>query len=164
MRNRIGHASIDENGRITGGKNGDQSTREICIQKWYSKPWNVYLECTDKIVADKAADNMEQICKNKNFGYDQDQRLTGYHSIMKNGGKISGAKGEFDCSSLVSSCYKLAGLQGVSEENTTTTLRRALLATGKFIEYTDKSHTASASLAKRGGIFLLEGHHVAMFL
>lgn len=50
---------------------------------------------------------MEQICADNNFGYDQSERLSWYNSIVKNGNKIRGAKGEFDCSSLVSAYYKM---------------------------------------------------------
>lgn len=160
---RIGHASIDENGKVAGGKAGDQTSKEICIRPWYNKPWNAYIECKDLKLADKAASIMETICADKNFGYDQSQRTTGYNSIIKNKGKIKGAKGEFDCSSLVSTCYNLAGLD-ISVSNTTRTLRKALSYTEKFTIYTDAKHVADDKLAKRGGIYLSEGHHVAMIL
>ena len=164
MSIKIGHASIDENGKVAGGKIGDQTKKEICIRPWYNKPWNVYLECTDKALANKAAAIMEQVCSDNNYGYDQSKRLTGYNAIVKNGNKVKGAKGEFDCSSLVSSCYHLAGLKELSVSNTTMSLRNALLKTGKFVEYTDASHLIKDANAKRGGIFLKEGHHVVMAL
>jgi hypothetical protein len=106
---------------------------------------------------------MEQICADNNFGYDQSERLSGYNSIVKNGNKIHGAKGEFDCSSLVSACYKLAGLN-ISVSNTTRSLRASFLATGKFESYADKPHLCSDKFAKRGGIYLKEGSHVVMAL
>lgn len=158
---KIGHASIDENGHIAGGDTGDQTEKEICIRDWYSKPWNVYLECTDDSLANKAADIMEQICNDNNFGYDQKQRTTGYFSIIRNGMRVKGAEGEFDCSSLVSSCYNLAGLS-ISVNNTTSTLHKALLGTGLFVEYDDTQHLLSGKMSKRGGIYLKEGHHVVM--
>jgi hypothetical protein len=163
MSIKIGHASIDENGKISGGEAGDQTKKEICIRIWYNKPWNVYLECTDKALANAAASIMEQVCADDNYGYDQSQRLTGYNAIVKNNGKVKGGKGEFDCSSLVTSCYKLAGLN-IQVSNTTSSLRKALLKTGKFVEYTDSSHLLKDTYAKRGGIFLKEGHHVVMAL
>jgi hypothetical protein len=163
MAIRIGHASIDENGKIVGGIVGDQSTKEICFRSWYSKPWNVYLECKDTALAGRAAKIMEQICTDNNFGYDQSERLSGYNSIVKNGNKIHGAKGEFDCSSLVSACYKLAGLD-ISVSNTTRSIRASFLSTGKFEAYADKSHLISDKFAKRGGIYLKEGSHVVMAL
>lgn len=160
---RIGHASIDENGKIAGGKVGDQTGKEICIRSWYSKPWNVYLECTDQALADRAAAFMEQICSDDNFGYDQGQRITGYNAIVANGSKVKGAKGEFDCSSLVSTCYRLAGLP-VSPANTTRSIRETFMVTGKFKVYTDTIHLSSDTYAKPGGIYLKEGSHVVMAL
>lgn len=160
---KIGHASIDERGKIAGGKTGDQTGKEICIRSWYSKPWNVYLECTDPILANKAASYMEQICADNNYGYDQDERLTGYNAIVANGGKVKGAKGEFDCSSLVSTCYRLAGLK-ISPSSTTRSIRANFMATGKFKLYLDPAHLTSDKYAKRGGIYLKEGSHVVMAL
>lgn len=161
MAIKIGHASIDEHGKVSGGKIGDQTGKEICIRDWYKKPWNVMLICTDTKIADKAAEIMEAICKNDAYGYDQSQRTTGYESIKKNG--VAKGKGEFDCSSLVASCYKLAGLN-VNVNCTTSNLRKALLATGKFKAYEDNSHVNTSTYAKRGAIYLSEGHHVVMAL
>ncbi len=163
MAVRIGHASIDENNKATGGKIGDQTGKEICIRTWYNKGWDYYIECTDAELAEKAATIMEQVCSDKNFGYDQNQRLTGYNAIVKNGKKVKGAKGEFDCSSLVAACYKLAGLD-VSQSCTTRNLRKALLATGKFKAYSSTEYAWSEDYAKRGGIYLKEGSHVVMVL
>lgn len=161
MAVKIGHASIDENGKVAGGKVGDQTDKEICIREWYKKPWNVMLICTDEKIADKAADYMEQICKNDSYGYDQRQRTTGYTSIKKNG--VAKGKGEFDCSSLVASCYNLAGLD-VNVNCTTRNLRKALLATGKFKAYEDAAHINTSDYALRGAVYLSEGHHVVMAL
>lgn len=36
---RIVHASINEFGKITGGKPGDQTGKEICVRSYYNKPW-----------------------------------------------------------------------------------------------------------------------------
>ncbi|MDF2907487.1 MAG: cell surface protein [Herbinix sp.] len=163
MSIKIGHASIDERGKISGGKTGDQTAKEICIRYWYSKPWNVYLECIDQILANKAAKFMEQICSNSNYGYDQIERWTGYAAIKKNKNKVAGAVGEFDCSSLIITCYILAGLE-MSADGYTGNLRAKLLATGKFKAYLDPTHLTSDKHAKRGGIYLKEGSHVVMAL
>jgi hypothetical protein len=166
MKIKIGAARIDENGHISGGKIGDQTGKEVCVQAWYLEPevpWNVYLECTDLQMADKAAKFMEQICANNNFGYSQDARYTGYNAIVKNGNKVSGAKGDFDCASLVLACYKLAGLSIDIHQNTKT-MRKTLLATGKFKAFTDSKFIKSDAFAKRGGIYLNDTHHVVMAL
>lgn len=163
MAVKIGHASIDERGKISGGKVGDQTGKEICIRDWYKKDWNVVLICTDEKLADMAASLMEQICKDDNYGYDQLQRLTGYQNIVKNGGKVKGAKGGFDCSSLISAVYKLAGLD-ISTSCTTRNLKAALKATGKFEVHTGKTYLNSDAYAQRGAVYINEGHHTVMAL
>lgn len=162
MAIRFGSASIDENGKVSGGIVGDQTGKEIRIQNFYSYPWDCYLECPNKKMAETAAQYMEQICLDDNFGYDQNERTSGYVSIINNGWKVKGAKGEFDCSSLVSSCYRLAGLD-ISVSNTTYTLKKILMEKG-FALYTDAEHLKTDKYAKRGGIFLSEQHHVVMAL
>lgn len=163
MSIRIGHASIDENKKTKNGKVGDQTKKEVCIREWYSKPWEVLLVCTDKKMADKAASYMEQICANDSFGYDQNQRLSGYNSIKANNGDISKSKGEFDCSSLVACCYILAGLD-ISPSLTTSTLERALLNTGKFKAYKSTDRLTKSEYASRGAIYNKAGSHVVMSL
>ena len=162
MSAKIGHASIDENGNIAGGTIGDQTSKEICIRGWYNKPWNVVLKCTDESLAKKAVKMLKQICSDPNYGYDQNQRLTAFNAIKNNDWHISGAKGEADCSSLICLVLILAGLTELSPSHTTRSLRKALLATGKFVEYTDSSHTASDKYAQDGDVYLSEGHHVVM--
>jgi peptidoglycan hydrolase-like protein with peptidoglycan-binding domain len=106
---------------------------------------------------------MEQICADSAYGYDQIERWTGYAAIKKNKNKVAGAVGEFDCSSLIITCYILAGLQ-MSADGYTGNLRMKLLATGKFKAYTDPAHLTSDKYAKRGGIYIKEGSHVVMAL
>lgn len=43
---KLAQASIDENGRATGGKGGDQTGRETNISSYYNYPWNCYLRWT----------------------------------------------------------------------------------------------------------------------
>lgn len=163
MAIKIGHASIDEHGKISGGKSGDQTRKEICVRPWYPKPWNVYLECTDKELANCAASIMEEICADDNYGYDQVDRWTGYQAILKNKNKVKGAKGEFDCSSLIITCYILAGLS-ISSDGYTGNLKEKLLRTGKFKAYMDKAYLSTDKNMVRGGVLLREGSHTAMAL
>jgi hypothetical protein len=164
---KIGHASIDEKGKASGGLKGDQTGKEVCVRNWYSGPtggWNVLLVCTDTVVAQLAADYMKAICEDNDFGYDQGERTTGYLAIVNAKGKVTAATpGEFDCSSLVASCYKLAGLN-VNVNCTTRNLKAALLATGKFVAYTDAEHLSSDAYALPGAVYLKEGKHVVMAL
>lgn len=45
---KIVHASINENGKVTGGKTGDQTGKEICVTSYYNKPWTYVLRYTEK--------------------------------------------------------------------------------------------------------------------
>lgn len=161
---KIGHASSDENKKARGGQAGDQTGNEVCIRDWYNRPWNVMLICTDTALAQRAAAYMKAICEDNDFGYDQGQRTTGYTNIV-NAGKDVGkaAAGEFDCSSLVSSCYRLAGLD-VPYTLTTRNIRKTFLDTGKFIAYTDSAHLTSDAYATVGAVYLKEDAHVVMAL
>ena len=164
MTVRIGHASINENNKVTGGKHGDQTKKEVCIRTWYNGNFNVMLVCTDTVIAQKAVEYMTAICEDDDFGYCQNTRTSGYLAIVNAKGKVASAiPSSFDCSSLVASCYKLAGLN-INYNCTTRTLRKALLATGKFIEYTDKAHLTTSNYAVPGAIYLREGNHVVMSL
>ena len=164
MSIRIGHAVMDELGKTVGLTPGDQTGKEIAIAKWYAKNgagrvWKYYLECTDSAISERAARYMEQICADSAYGYSQDKvrRWDGYRSIVANRGLTAGAGGDFDCSSLVISCYMLAGLS-LEQEGYTGNLRAKLMATGKFKSYSDSTHVSTDQLAKRGGIYLRSGH------
>lgn len=159
----IGHASISEQGTINGA-DGDQTGREVCTRRWYSKHWNVMLICTDKSLAARAAQEMRNACANNNIGYGQNDRRSAYDSAVKNGRTFRNAKGNTDCSQLVAGCYILAGLSGLSADCYTGNLRQALLNTGKFKAYTDSAHLNSDAYAEIGAIYLKEGSHVVMAL
>ena len=163
MSIKIGHASCDENGKAIGTRKGDQTGKEICTRSWYDGKWNVCLECTDTKLAKKAAEIMQDICSDGSYGYSQPHRWTGYKSIVAGGGNISKGAGDFDCSSLVISCYILAGLD-MAADGYTGNMRKRMLATGKFKEYTDAAHLRADNLAKVGNVYIREGHHVVMAL
>lgn len=96
----IGHASIDESGRIQGGSAGNQTGREVCIRNYYlhSKGWYL-LRPKDVDHAIAIAEAMLRACNNVCIGYDQGNRL----GVIKYGTKTK-TKTECDCSSLVRQC------------------------------------------------------------
>lgn len=101
----VGSARHDENGKYSGGKNGDQDGTEVSIQKYYdhSKGWDL-LRPIDPTVADDIASAMSDACKNNNIGYDQNDRnliakVKKYGSIAKITEKC-----DTDCSDLVRAC------------------------------------------------------------
>lgn len=140
---------------------------EIRIADWYNRSggWGVYLECTDAELAKAAAAWAVKIANNKNYGYSQgggssDGRWSGYKIIKSKG--IEGGKGNFDCSSLVISCYVLAGCPNLKATGYTGSMEKLLMDTGKFKKYTDSAHVASSKLATLGGVYIKSGAHTVI--
>ena len=130
----VGSARIDENGKISGGKPGDQTGNEVSTQPYYvhSKRW-ICMRAKSVPVANAIAKAMLQACENDNIGYCQGHRTTVIEQLRKSGSlaKIS-AKTEADCSSLVRACCIQAGFDP-GNFNTSTEVS-ALKATGQFME------------------------------
>lgn len=134
----IGSARIDEHGKATGGKAGDQKQTttvdykgEVSMQKFYDVgKWGWVLRA--KLVQDATsiAVAMYRACCNPNVGYNQNQRL----QIITYGTNAQRPI-NCDCSSLVRQCVLEAGI----EVGNFTTYNEAstLAATGRFekLEY-----------------------------
>lgn len=156
------HASINENGKITGGKPGDQTGKEVCMRKWYSKPWDYYIACTDEDLADRAAELFEEVAVSDICGYCQGDRLSLYDELVRCKGIVSKMKKcSADCSSAVAAIYKFLGVP-ISASCTTRNINEALSGTGKFNTYSDPLCTDSYRYAHRGGLYLKEGSHIVM--
>ena len=155
----IGHASIDENGRITGGAAGDQSGREVCKRTWYNKPWTRVFRPNGSEVAEKIARAMEQACANDHIGYDQNQRTTLFTQAKACGWDLSKitTNCETDCSALVAVCVNAAGIN-VSKDMYTGSEETLLSRTGRFTTLTSSTILNSSDYLKRGDILLSNGH------
>lgn len=166
---KIAHASIDENGKISGGIAGDQTGKEVCIRSWYNKPWNVVIRFKLPAMRQKLADFMRKVANNPYIGYDQQNRnslLQYARNVGYDPSKIN-TPCEGDCSSTVTVGCIYAGLQEkqlVINGNcaTTRTLRNLLKNTGMVDIYMEKDYTAKANNLIVGDILLSEGHHVAV--
>lgn len=171
IENQLGHASGDENKHLRGGKPGDQTGREVYTRTWYNRPWNVVIEFKDPKMAEKAAVAMEHACANDHIGYNQDKRNTLLTEARKYGydpGKVT-KNVDTDCSALVALCCMYAGIPEsalVVNGNSAYTgnIKSLLNKTGKVIIHTEKKYLTSGDYAKRGMIYLYEGHHVAIIL
>ena len=161
MAVRIGHAVMDENGSITGPISGDQTGKEVAVATWYAKNgkgvgWSHYIELKDAAKREKLARFIELACANPQIGYSQDHRTALYDS-MKNGSSVDLASGDVDCTSLIFIGLKLAC--GISVAiGYSGNMASLLKATGQFNIYTDAAHLTTDKLAKRGGIYLRNGH------
>ena len=159
---RIGHSSIDENGKAVGGNSGDQTKKEVCIRNYYNGNWNRLLRPKDSALAEKSALAMEQICNNDNVGYDQYQRNTLYDQALKVDFDLSKikVKCECDCSSSIHVAV-IAGGANISYGSngfTTRTMAGILLSSKEYEELPLKTPL------KRGDILVREGKHTVMVL
>jgi len=164
MAVKIGHAVHSESGGREGAS-GDQiqqqgkKNEEVQTSKWYvsGDGWGWYIEAKDAALLERMAVLMEQACANPNIGYSRTNRYKWYSSAKANGGDITLASGDCDCSSLVSGIANLAG-SGVTNKLATASMRAAFQKSPNFTIYTDAAHLQSDKLAKRGGIYLRVGH------
>lgn len=168
MSVNIGHASIDENGKIAGGSAGDQTKKELCVRGWYAKGWNVLLRPISATLAEKSARACEAGCANNKIGYDQYQRNTLYAQAKKVGfdlAKITTAC-ECDCSAFMHVCAIVGGanLSYGSNGCTTRTMAKAFVESGDYIKLTESKYFTSDRYLKRGDILVREGSHTIMVL
>lgn len=167
MTVRIGHASIDENGKTTGGIGGDQTGKEVVIRNWYNKPWNVVLRPKSATVAELSAKACEAACANPNVGYDQGERNTLYAKAKAADFDLSAVGAcECDCSSLMHVCAIAGGANLTYGSNgyTTRTMVKAFVASGDYEKLTDSKYLDSDKYLKRGDILVKEGSHTVMAL
>lgn len=168
MAVRIGHASIDENGKATGGIAGDQTGKEVKISSWYDGGWDFVARAKDPAVAEAIAAAAEAGCKNANIGYDQSGRntlMTQAKAVDFDLAKIA-TPCETDCSAFVSVCVRAALGEDFYTGNapTTSTLKKVLSGTGAFEILTDSKYLTSDQYLKRGDILNRTAKHVVMAL
>lgn len=178
----IAHASIDENGNISGGTAGDQSEKEVCIRSFYTNNWDTTIDIENDMIRIAFGNNMIDCANNNNIGYNQNRRnslLTVAESVNFVFSKITKAC-DCDCSSLVTiallgaiyqvlgkESYEIAKSVMVEEGNCATT--RTLVTRMKKLMITIKTHTsttytASKSKAVFGTIYLRTGKHVVVYV
>lgn len=163
----IGHASIDENGKVSGGADGDQTKKEVCTRQWYNKPWGVLLRPAAEY-AEKIAKACEAGCANDNIGYNQARRNT-LHTLAKANGYNLSKVGACacDCSSFMTVCAIAGGiteLEYTGNAPTTSTMRSKFSATNKFTVLTESCYLTSDQYLKRGDILVAPGKHTVMVL
>lgn len=183
MAKYIAHASIDENGKISGGKAGDQSKKEVCIRTMYYKPWNCVLRIENEAVRNQFANNMIDIANNENIGYDQGGRNTLLAEAQKvnfDFSKIT-VKCECDCSSAITICvlgaifvvlgeaayleaYEILVVSGNCATTRTLKTRMKKLNMVSVTVYTSTTYISSISKALFGDIYLKEGSHVVCYI
>lgn len=168
MAVKLGHASLDEHGKIAGGSAGDQTGKEVRIQNWYNKGWNVVLRPIDPVMAEAMAQSMEKVCRNDYLGYDQGGRNSLNARAKEVGYDLSriNIPCECDCSSLmhVVAIAGGANLDYGSNGLTTRDMVDVFMATGQFEKLTDSKYLTSDKFLKRADVLVKEDSHTAMAL
>lgn len=179
----IAHASIDENGRVKNGNAGDQTGKEVCIRTMYYKPWNQFFHIENDAVRTRFGNNMIDIAKNNNIGYDQNQRntlLTQAKKVNFDFTKIAN-KCETDCSAVITtallgaiytvlgntayeSAYKVLVVNGNCATTSTLKARLTKLTVIKVHYYTSRAYVSSTAKAVFGDIYNKSGSHVVCYI
>lgn len=166
---KIGHASINEKNTISGGKAGDNNTKEVCFRSWYNKPWSYVLRPKDKNIAEKIAKACEDGCMNDCIGYSQPHRNSLKQQAKLCGMDLSRIKTdcECDCSSFMTVCAECAGIAipyNGTNAPTTSTMKDAFISTKYFQLLTDDKYLTSDKYLQRGDILVAIGKHTIMVL
>lgn len=166
----LSNCGYDENGKIYGGKAGDQTGREYAMIPWYNRPWSCMLRYPNRKVGDRIAEISRKAAENNRIGYDQWERTTYYQQLKASGwdpSKIN-KNCEADCSSSTMANVVAAGqvlniplLKGANPHLTTRQMREALRKIG-FDVYTDKKYRTGDAYLLPGDILLYDGHHVSV--
>lgn len=158
----IGSARINENGKLEGGKAGDQTKKEVCTEKWYlhAKGWTV-IRAINPQMRLKIAKNMQAACDNDNIGYSYwDHCMTLTDEAKKYAYDCSKVKKpcETNCAKLVRVCALYAGSK-VADFYTGDEVAK-FKATGEFLILTDDKYCKKPDYLEVGDILVTktQGH------
>lgn len=162
---KIGHASIDERGKIKGGVAGDQTGREVCIRNWYNKPWHTVLRVRNAEIGEKMAKACEFLCRCDLIGYDQNERNSLRRELVKINWNLLALKTpcEADCSSFQSVLAEYGGVVMYPQYTngnapTTANMVNKFYATGMFDVLTNSAYLKTDTHLKRSDILVGSGH------
>ena len=70
----MAEATNNEQRRVTGGRKGDQTGKEVAISSYRADggayTWKFVIRATDPVVANRAANFVTKVCRNNSIGYD----------------------------------------------------------------------------------------------
>lgn len=158
-----GWASIDENGKLRGGKAGDQTGREVKTGNWYDFGQNTVLRWKDEAKAKKYAKVIKALCNNACVGYDQNERTSLYNALKKVNWDYTKLtkKVECDCSELIACGVNCTiGKAVISSSVYTGNLNNALISSGYFTKLTGSKYCDSSNYLKTGDVINKPGSHV----
>lgn len=158
---------VEAIGSETGGKDGvagDQTGNEILLRTYKKRSYSFTscLRCLSRSMAEDAARWAKEIAASSKFGYSQEHRWDGAKQIERAGNSIARAgAGDFDCSSLVLECYRLAGLP-IKMSGYTGNMGTILLNTGEFKEAPEV--LTDIEYAQAGDVLIAPGIHALIIV
>lgn len=163
------NASSDENGHITGGDPGDQTGREVRVQSWYNRPWNLMLRYNpDPTAAAFAAECAAKLANSNLVGYNQNRRMTLYNQLRSFNFDVdayiaSGRLTEVDCSSFVYTVYAVAlpFIRYDGDAPSTGEMYDAYTGWG-FTAYRNSIYLDGPAYLNDGDVLVYEGHHTVI--
>ena len=144
----FGSARINELGRASGGRAGDQTGSEVSTQPYYKHAgggWYV-LRPVSPAAANRIAADMTAACENAHFGYGQSDRDIGVSACRSVGWDCSKVRVNvnIDCSALVRVCVAYGTGKDVGDIYTGNA-RAVLLATGLFSDVTSSVNQSTGA-------------------
>lgn len=167
---KCGWASIDERGRVSGGKAGDQTGREVKLGDWYNFNQSMCLRWKNRKKAKKYAEAVKKLCLSPLVGYDQSDRITLYNALKASNWNLNkflkkGKKVECDCSMLVACCINIVAKKAlISSAIYTGNLENLLMKTRLFKKYTGYKYCDVYEYLMTGDILNAPCHHVISVL
>jgi hypothetical protein len=163
------NASSDENGHISGGSPGDQTGREVRVQSWYNRPWNLMLRYEpDPTAAAYAAECAAKLANSNLVGYNQNRRMTLYNKLRAVNFDVdayiaTGELTEVDCSSFVYTVYACAlpFMRYNGDAPSTGEMYDAYTDWG-FTPYRSSIYLDGPSNLIDGDVLVYEGHHTVI--
>lgn len=162
------NASSDENGHISGGQPGDQTGREVRVQLWYDRPWDLMLRYPNATLGQQASVVAAQLANSNLVGYNQARRNTLYQQLKAHGWDVnayiaSGIKTEVDCSSFVFACwaYVLPAIRYDGDAPSTSEMPTVYPSWG-FTPYTNSMYLDSPTYLQPGDLLVYTGHHTVI--
>ena len=169
---KLVHASISENGGSGWdgkAKAGDQTSKEVCVRSWYSKPWDIALRYPDDEIRLKASSAAVKLANSNLVGYDQSERNTLYKALKSCDWDVdeyikSGKKTETDCSAFVYAvyCCFVPSMRSDSNAPVTSTMRNKYRDWGFSVITRENANLSSGVGLTNGDIVIKENSHTAM--
>lgn len=162
-----GWASIDERGKIRGGKAGDQTGKEVKTGNWYYFHQTHCLRWKDEEKAKKYAEVIKALCNNKHIGYDQNQRTSLFNELKRLDWDYTKLKKdvECDCSELIACGVNCVLKKAVIPSYVYTgNLSSILVNSGYFKKLTGSKYCHIESYLKIGDVLNAPNHHVISVL